>query len=366
MAPLPPFSCSYTRQLPELLMELGCSIAISTYQAGKVILISAKNQDQLIQLPRSFEKPMGIAHKENTLAIATRFEVVTLQNTPGLATNYPRQPNTYDALFMPRVVFNTGELDIHDLHFTNKGILAVNTRFSCLSYVADQFSFVPVWKPSFIKSLEPNDHCHLNGLAFVENRPKYATALGQTDSPGGWRPGKANGGVLIDVETQEIVLEKLPMPHSPRLFGNRLFALLSATGEFIAIDPVVKKYEVVQRLNGFARGMDLVGDYVFIGLSKLRTSSKAFGDLPIASHSVFSGIVVIHLPTGKLVGQIKYEASVEEIFDVRILPNMRRPGIVNHYKNDKSMLITMPQGNYWANIPSEEADANTYGSETSN
>jgi hypothetical protein len=66
------------------------------------------------------------------------------------------------------------------------------------------------------------------------------------------------------------------------------------------------------------------------------------------------------------VGQIKYEASVEEIFDVRILPNMRRPGIVNHYKNDKSMLITMPQGNYWANIPSEEADANTYGSETSN
>ncbi len=58
---LTPFSCQYTPQVPKLLLELNCSIAISTYQAGKVVFISAKDNESLIQLPRNFEKAMGIA-----------------------------------------------------------------------------------------------------------------------------------------------------------------------------------------------------------------------------------------------------------------------------------------------------------------
>lgn len=345
---LPPFSCSHSPSVPELLSKLNCSLAISTYQAGKVIFISAKNSQQLIQLPRSFKKPMGIALEENRMAIATKNEVVILSNTPGLAPNYPKNPGTYDALFMPRAAYYTGELDIHDLHWTTQGLLAVNTRFSCLAMINDQFSFTPVWKPTFISSLQPNDHCHLNGMALLNDKPKYLTALGTTDSAGGWRPGKANGGVLLDADTQEIILNGLPMPHSPRLFDQHLFALLSATGELIHIDPATGKYQVIQKFNGFVRGMDRIGDYVFIGLSKLRTTSKAFGDLPIASKSVFCGVAIVHLPTGKLEGHIKYENSVEEIFDIRVLPGMRRPGILNNFKDDHAQLITMPQGNYWA------------------
>ncbi|MEK6781262.1 MAG: TIGR03032 family protein [Bacteroidota bacterium] len=350
---LPPFSCTYSPNMPELLMRLNCSIAISTYQAGKVIFISAKNAQQLIQLPRSFKKPMGIGLQDNRMAIATRHEIVILQNTPGLGPKYPKKPDTYDALFMPRAVYYTGELDIHDLHWTAKGLLAVNTRFSCLSIINDQYSFIPVWQPNFIKSLEPTDHCHLNGLALLNDKPKYLTALGLTDAQGGWRVGKANGGVLLDADSQETILQNLAMPHSPRIFGKDLFALLSATGELIKIDVEAGRYEVVQKFNGFVRGMDRLGDYVFIGLSKLRTTSKAFGDLPIASRSVFSGVVVVHLPSGRVEAHIKYENSVEEIFDVRVLKGMKRPGILNHYKDEHSMLITMPQGNYWAQLPDE-------------
>ena len=51
---LAPFSCQYTPQIPELLQHLNCSIAISTYQAGKVVFISAKDENNLIQLPRNF------------------------------------------------------------------------------------------------------------------------------------------------------------------------------------------------------------------------------------------------------------------------------------------------------------------------
>ena len=352
-AELFPFTCSYSPNLPALLIKLNCSLAISTYQAGKVIFISAKNDQQLIQLPRTFRKPMGIGLKDNKMAIATRDEVVVLQNMPGLAPRYPKKPDTYDALFMPRAAYYTGELDIHDLHWIPQGLLAVNTRFSCLSMINDQFSFTPVWKPSFIKSLDPDDHCHLNGMALIGDKPKYVTALGMTATAGGWRAGKATGGVLIDVATQEIIFKGMPMPHSPRIYDHQLFALLSATGELIKIDVAHHKFEVVQKFNGFVRGMDRVGDYVFIGLSKLRTSSIAFGDLPIASRSVFSGVAVLHLPTGRMEGYIKYENSVEEIFDVRVLQGMMRPCILNHYKNEHTLLVTMPKGSFWAK-PTDE------------
>lgn len=329
-------------------MKLNCSIAISTYQAGKVIFISATDSQQLIQLPRSFKKPMGIALQENKMAIATREEVVVLQNVPDAAKHYPKQPNKYDALFTPRAIYYTGELDIHDLHWTAQGLLAVNTRFSCLALINNQFSFTPIWKPTFIHAMQPNDQCHLNGIALLNDHPKYLTALGKTDTAGGWRAGKANGGILIDAESQQIILSNLPMPHSPRFYGNNLFMLLSATGELVRVNVASSTYDVVQKFSGFVRGMDVIGEYVFIGLSKLRTSSKAFGDLPIASQSVYCGVAIVHLPTGRTEGYIKYENSVEEIFDIRILPGMKRPGILNHYKEEHSMLITLPQGNYWA------------------
>jgi hypothetical protein len=45
MDALAPFSCTYSPQIPELLQKLNCSLAITTYQAGKVIFISPKDRD---------------------------------------------------------------------------------------------------------------------------------------------------------------------------------------------------------------------------------------------------------------------------------------------------------------------------------
>ena len=59
--PPEPFSCTYSPNLPELLLQLKCTIAISTYQAGKVVFISAVDENNLVQLPRNFSKAMGLA-----------------------------------------------------------------------------------------------------------------------------------------------------------------------------------------------------------------------------------------------------------------------------------------------------------------
>lgn len=354
MDALAPFSCTYSPQIPELLQKLNCSLAITTYQAGKVIFISPKDRDHLVQLPRQFSKPMGMALQGNKMALATINEVVVLSNNAELARTYPKQPDVYDGLFIPRAAYFTGEADIHDLHWTSKGLLAVNTRFSCLAYINDENSFTPVWRPDFISNITAEDRCHLNGLALDNNGPRYVTVLGKTDSPQGWRSTKATGGCIIDITSNEVVAENLPMPHSPRLYDGKLYVLLSATGELAEVDVKSKRFKVLKQLDGFVRGLDRMGDYIFIGLSKLRQTSTAFADLPIAKRSIFCGIMVMHLPTASITGFIKYENSVEEIYDVKVLPGMQRPGILNHEKPDFRLAVSTPEKTFWGQMNSHD------------
>lgn len=344
--PLPPFSCTFSPTAPEILHGLNATIAISTYQAGKVIFISAKDKNHLIQLPRNFEKPMGIAVQADKLAIATSHFVTVMRNAPRMAPNYPQLPSTYDGLYLPRVQYFTGDNDIHDLHFAGDQLWAVNTRFSCLATIDDQHSFTPRWQPHFITKAEPTDQCHLNGVAFENDKPKYVTALGVYNEAGGWRANKANGGVLMDVESNTILLKDLQMPHSPRIIDGQLYWLHSATGDLVR-QHGTGKYEVVKSLDGFVRGMDRIGDYLFIGLSKLRESSQAFQNLPVSKKSIYAGVVILYIPKMSVAGYIKYENNVDEIYDVRILPGMNRPGLLSAEKTNKVMAITTPEKDYW-------------------
>ena len=110
----PPFACTHSPGLPELLAELDCSLALSTYQAGKVILLGTGPRG-LVQLPRTFDKPMGMIADATRMAVATRDEVVLLRNAPALAQNHPQRPGTYDALYVPTTTYYAGELDLHDM-----------------------------------------------------------------------------------------------------------------------------------------------------------------------------------------------------------------------------------------------------------
>ena len=43
-APTAPFSFQHSPQVPELLDELDCSLVVTTYQAGKVIVVSSDGE----------------------------------------------------------------------------------------------------------------------------------------------------------------------------------------------------------------------------------------------------------------------------------------------------------------------------------
>ncbi len=350
----PPFSCTNSPNLPDILFNLNCTLAISTYQAGKLIFISALNNQQLIQLPRDFEKPMGIAVSDNKLGIATKQEVVVLAGSRDLAKTYPPNPGNYDMFYMPRATYYTGFVDIHDLHWGNQGLWGVNTSFSCVVLIDDNYSFTPKWKPKFITQLEHDDYCHLNGMAMKNGEPLYVSALGETNSPKAWKKNITTGGILIDIPSDEIIAKNLAMPHSPRIYDGKLYMLLSATGELICVDTNNGSYEVVTRVKGFVRGMTKYGDFLFIGRSKLRETSTTFEKLKntrVGQESQNAGVSIVHLPTGNVIGELTYLNSVEEIYDVQIIPNSLRPGILNTLTPEHTLGLSIPEKVYWADYP---------------
>ncbi len=344
-----PFTSTFTQDIPELLTALGCSIAITTYQASKVVFISPNRAKQrLTILPRTFNAPMGIAIQGDRLALASKDEITVFENSKELAVHYPQKKNTYDSMWLPRITYYTGQVDMHDIAFGDDGIYAINTSFSCLCKVDGQYNFKPIWQPFFIDAFASEDRCHLNGLVLENGKPKYVTALGTSNTYQGWREGIVSGGILMDIETNKIVLENLAMPHSPRLFNNELYMLLSATGELIKVNPIEKSYTIIQQFEGFCRGLAIYTDYAFIGFSKLRKNSSSFGALSLYDRADFAGIKIIHLPSNQTAGEITFQNSIEEIYELAILPNTIQPNIISTMTDIHKLALAIPGMTYWA------------------
>ena len=350
---LAPFSCVYSPNVPELLLELNCTLAISTYQAGKLIFISAKDKTALVQLGKMVQKPMGIAFDGNRLAVAGKSSVFIYSSAPGLAAGYPRQPNTYDNLFLPRAQYFTGLIDTHDVVWIQDKLLIVNTRCSCLAWLDSSFNFETYWQPPFITSLFPEDRCHLNGLAMQNGTPKYVSMFSATNEAEGWRGRKrTTDGLIIDIESNETVTANLSMPHSPRVIEGKLYVLQSATGDISEVDVNTGKCTTVRNLGRYVRGMAFYKGFLFVAFSKIREKSSAFSDLSIAQSSNEAGIDILHFASGNVVGEIKYQTSVEEIYDLQVLP-FRRPGMVNFDQPEKDLAISLPDFGVWGGVDEE-------------
>lgn len=345
----PPFTCTFTPGLAVILNQLSCSIAITTYQAGKLIFLSADENGGIRQLPRDFKRAMGLAVAGNRLAIATEEEVVVLSNAPGLAIAYPNKPAFYDQFYVPRASYYTGAIDLHDIAWDELGRLwGVNTLFSCLSILDDHFSFVSQWTPPFINKLASEDYCHLNGMAMVDGAPRFVTMFGKSDTAKGWREGIESGGLIMDVVTNAIIAKELPMPHSPRWINNELYCLLSATGDLVKMNTNNGSYDVVSHHNGFVRGLAAYGDYLFVGLSKNREKTSVERNLPVAEKLMECGLDVVHRSTGAIAGSLRYLNSTDEVYDVQVLPFAKRPGILNHTTSIHRKALHTPAGDFWA------------------
>jgi uncharacterized protein (TIGR03032 family) len=327
-ATLEPLRSVHTANFPDLLRQLSISLAVTTYQAGKVVLVRADGPSLNTHF-RPFAKPMGLALQGGRLALGTGSHLWELHNLPAVAAQLP-PAGRHDACFLPRQTHVTGDIDIHELAWGDEGLWFVNTRFSCLCTRDVSYSFVPRWRPPFVSAYAPEDRCHLNGLALVDGRPKYVTALGQTDTPGGWRANKASGGLLMDVATNRIVGEGLSMPHSPRWYRDQLWVLESGQGALATVDVATGRLDPIVELPGFTRGLDFYGPLAFVGLSQVRESA-VFSGIPLVEklQERICGVWVVNLETREVVAFLKFEDAVTEIFAVTVLPGIVFPELVN-------------------------------------
>jgi hypothetical protein len=158
-----PLNSVYTSNLPGILDHFGISLAVSTYQAGKVIVVR-KDGSGINTHFRSFNKPMGMAVDGQRLTVGGKNTVWYYRNMPALAPKLEPK-GRHDAAYIPREVHVTGDIDIHELAWGRDGLWIVNTRFCCLCTFEPDNSFNPVWRPHFVSALAPEDRCHLNGMA---------------------------------------------------------------------------------------------------------------------------------------------------------------------------------------------------------
>ena len=202
----------------------------------------------------------------------------------------------------------------------------VNTLFSCLCTLDDSFSFVPRWRPPFVTELAGQDRCHLNGLAMRDGRPQFVTAHGNSNEPAGWRSTKASSGCVIDVPSGQTLVRGLCMPHSPRWYNDRLWALDSGTGRLIQIDPANGGVQTIEQFPGYTRGLAFSGQFAFVGLSRIR-ETLVFGGIPLADKrdELRCAIAVVDLALGRAVARLEFYCGVEEIFAVCVLSGCRNP-----------------------------------------
>ena len=317
------------------------SLAFTTYQTNRLFLVGRKENGHLAVNERLFDKPMGLYASDESLYMATRYQIWQLENRLAKDERY----QGCDRLYVPSQSYTTGDLNIHDVVVDKKHqVLFINTDFSCLANLQTGFSFVPVWKPPFISKLVAEDRCHLNGLAMQEGEPAYITACSATDEAAGWRNHRTSGGIVMHIPSNEIIATGLSMPHSPRWYQGRLWLLNSGTGELGYLDE--EKFVPVTFCPGFVRGLAFWKNYALVGLSKLR--SKAFSDLPLEMRlaeknmSAQCALGIIDLNTGNQIHALHIEGVVEELFDVVVLPSVRQPRALGFQDDDIERLISFP------------------------
>lgn len=319
------------------------SLSFTTYQIGKVFMVGTNKEGKPSFTERTFPRCMGIALKDNTMWMSSLFQIWRFDNS--LIENKTYQG--YDKMFIPQVAYTTGDIDVHDMIIgEDSKPIFVNTMFNCLSTISESHSFKPLWKPPFISKLVPEDRCHLNGLAAKNGKPKYVTMVSQSDFKSGWREQRHNGGVVMDVQTNEVVCTGLSMPHSPRLHDGKLWLLNAGTGYFGYVNFDSKEFMPITFCPGFLRGLSFIGDYAIVGLSKNR-ENKTFEGLALDENMKQKNVEpqcalkIINIHTGIIEEWIDIDGIVSELYDVMTIPNTKNPMLIGTMKDEIQKMVSI-------------------------
>lgn len=341
------YSIVFDDELPKILFEKKISLVLSTYQAGRLMVIGSLDGMNLHQIPVGFKKPMGLVVQDNKLAVATLDSIYFFSNREDVAKTIRLNEKNFDTVFLQRAKYNTSTLDVHDISFGKGMLWGVNTMFSCISVFDINHTFIPKWKPPFISSLVPEDRCHLNSMVMEDGLPSYVSMLSMTDEKEGWRKDVMNTGAIMTVPHGQVVAEGLSLPHSLIDAGDYIYFLESGKGTLNRIDKKTREQEVIYDFQRFVRGFKRLNNLFFVSYSALRESSKTFKAISFDNPTDKAGIIVFDIDKGQVLAHLEYENDVKEIYDIELFDGYLKPAIVNENQDHYNDIITFPKNVFW-------------------
>jgi uncharacterized protein (TIGR03032 family) len=322
------------------LAAVDAALSLTTYQAGRLFFVGRKADGGVRAHERLIEQCQGMWTDGQTLWASSVYMLWRFEN---VLREGETTPSGADRKFVPCEGRVVGRIDVHDIALGEVDgaprPIFVNTLYNCLATISETASFRPLWRPKFISTLAAEDRCHLNGLAMDGTRPAFVTAVSRSDVADGWRDRRHDGGLLIDVATDEIVASGFSMPHSPRLYDGKIWLLNSGTGEFGTVDRADGTFTPVCFCPGYARGLAFFGRYAAIGLSKPRHGQSFSGlalDQRLAEKDAAArcGVMIVDIDRGNVVEWLRFEHTIGELYDVAVLPGARAVEAIG-FKSDE-------------------------------
>ena len=313
-----PLASVYTAGFARVLERLGGSLLVSAPRASRLICIRHDGARVDTHF-RRLAHPTGIAATPDRISVAARRSIWDWRLVADLPREEIANP-AVDSLFVLRSRHYTGEVDAHELAPSKDGPWLIATGVDALASIDHVHNLVSRWQPPFAAPEGSTERAHLTGVAIAEGRPAYVTALG--DGAGDWRQGKLDSGCVLSVPDARVIASGLCLPNSPRVHDGRLWLLESGRGLLVAIDEEGEREEIAE-LPGFARGLAIVGQTAFVGVSHPRADDP----VPVAERidEPTCGIWALALPGGEQLGYLSFSGEIDEVFEVAVLSGRRYP-----------------------------------------
>jgi uncharacterized protein (TIGR03032 family) len=172
----------------------------------------------------------------------------------------------------------------------------------------------------------------LNGFCLENDEIAYVSIIGSSNVNGGWREHRTNGGLIMDARTNKVVCEGLSMPHTPRLYRDKLWILEAGSGRFGWVNIKTGKFNKIVWCPGFLRGLRFYKDFALLGVSLPR--NQVFSGFPLddelkkrETHPVCA-VYVIDLKKKKMAHHLVIRGSVSEIYDILVFEETLQPMLI--------------------------------------
>ena len=324
-------------------------VALTTYQAGRLFFIGRKGDGGVRAHERIIEQCQGLWTDGQTLWTSGLYMLWRFEN---VLRNGETTQTGADRKFVPLEGRVVGRIDTHDIGVGDvdgaRRPIFVNTLYCCLATISETASFRPLWRPKFISALVPEDRCHLNGLAMDGARPAFVTAVSRSDVADGWRDRRQDGGIVIDVASSEIVASGFSMPHSPRLYDGRLWLLNSGDGRIrrrrsgrwhVYAGLLLSRLCTGSRLHRPLRRHRIVTAAPQPDLCRLALDDRLSEKDAVAR----CGLLIVDIDNGNAVEWLRFEHTIDELYDVAVLPRVRAAEAIGFKSDEIQREITVEQ-----------------------